>query len=60
MIKQLIKEGNYNYYYKDLTDNLTYKVDSYYIEDITFNIKRISFKDCDFTKRIEVDFETLN
>ena len=57
--KQLIIEKNYNYYYKDLVDGLTYKVASYFIADITFNMCRLSFKDCDFSKRVEVDFETL-
>ncbi len=50
---------SYNYYYKDLIDGLTYKVKSYFIADITFSICRLSFKDCDFSKRVEVDFETL-
>lgn len=57
--KQLINEKNYNYYYKDLVDGATYKVPSYFIADITFNICRLSFKDCDFSKRVEVDSETL-
>mgnify|MGYP003659632384 CR=1 FL=1 len=58
--KQLITEKNYNYYYKDLIDDLNYKVQSYFIADITFHMCRLSFKNCDFSKRIEVDFETLN
>ena len=58
--KELITEKNYNYYYKDLIDGLTYKVASYFIADITFNMCRQSFDKCDFSKRIEVDFETLN
>ena len=58
--KQLITEKNYNYYYKDLIDGLTYKVQSYFIADITFDICRLSFNDCDFDKRVEVDFETLD
>jgi len=57
--KQLITEKNHNYYYKDLTNGLTYKVQSYFIADITFNMCRLSFKDCNFGKRVEVDFETL-
>ena len=58
--KKLITEKNYSYYYKDLLDGLTYKVSSYFIADITFNMCRLPFKECDFTKREEVDFETLN
>ena len=58
--KKLITEKNYNYYYKDLIDGATYKVQSYFIADITFNMCRLSFKDCDFSKRVEVDFETLD
>jgi len=57
--KILIKEEDYNYYYKDLNDGITYKVASYFIADITFSMCRIPFDKCDFSKRIEVDFETL-
>ena len=60
MNKKVITEKNYNYYYKDLIDGATYKVESYFIADITFNMCRLSFKDCDFSKRVEVDFETLD
>lgn len=60
--KELIIEQDYNYYYKDHSDGLTYKVCSYFVADITFNMCRISFNNCDFSKRKEVDpvsFETL-
>ena len=59
-MKQLIIEKDYNYYYKDHSDGLTYKVCGYFIADITFNICRIPFDKCDFRKRVEVDWETLN
>lgn len=59
MNKKLITEKNYNYYYKDLINGKTYKVQSYFITDITFNMCRLSFKNCDFRKRVEVDFDTL-
>lgn len=57
--KELIIEKDYNYYYKDHSDGITYKVCGYFIADITFNMCRISFDNCDFSKREEVDFETL-
>jgi len=57
--KQLITEKNYNYYYKDLVDGVTYKVASYFIADITYNMCRLSFKNCDFSKRVEVRSKTL-
>ena len=53
--KKRIAERDYNYYYKDLTDGLTYKVQSYFIADITYNICRLPFNKCDFSKRIKVN-----
>jgi hypothetical protein len=57
--KKLITEKDYYYYYQDLIDGCTYKVVGYFIADFTFHICRVSFKNCDFSKRIEVDSETL-
>jgi hypothetical protein len=57
--KELIMEKDYNYFYKDHSDGLTYKVCSFFIADITFKMCRISFNNCDFSKREEVDIETL-
>jgi|TARA_B100000085_G_scaffold257201_1_gene258313 hypothetical protein len=59
-MKELIIEKDYNYYYKDHSDGATYKVCGYFIADITFKICRIPFDKCDFSKRVEVDWETLN
>ncbi len=57
--KELIIEKDYHYFYKDYSDGLTYKVCGFFIADTTFNMCRISFNNCDFSKREEVDFETL-
>ena len=53
--KKRISERDYNYYYKDLTDGFTYKVQSYFIADITHNMCRLPFSKCDFSKRIRVN-----
>jgi len=58
-MRELIIEKDYNYYYKDHSDGATYKVCGYFISDIAFNICRIPFDKCDFSKRVEVDWETL-
>ena len=58
-MRELIIEKDYNYYFKDHSDGATYKVCGYFIADITFNICRIPFDKCDFSKRVEVDWETL-
>ena len=59
--KKLLFEdtSDLKYYYIDLADGATYKVDSYFIAEITYNICRLSFEKCDFNKRVEVDFETF-
>tara|TARA_R100000657_G_C4560858_1_gene29978 strand:- start:327 stop:506 length:180 start_codon:yes stop_codon:yes gene_type:complete len=59
-MKELIIEKDYHYFYKDHISGGTYKVCSFFVDDITSKICRISFNKCDFSKRKEVDFETLN
>ena len=58
--KQFIKEADYGYYYKDLVDGATYRVSNWGIDPITNSMYRLSFENCDFNKRVEVDWETLN
>tara|TARA_R110001606_G_scaffold156549_1_gene299315 strand:- start:242 stop:433 length:192 start_codon:yes stop_codon:yes gene_type:complete len=58
--KELIIEKDFYYFYNDQSDGLTYKVCGFFIAAITFNMCRVSFSNCDFSKREEVDFETLN
>ena len=57
--KELIIEKDYHYFYKDHSYGITYKVCGFFIADITFNMSRISFNNCDFNKREKVNFDTL-
>ena len=51
---------NYNYYYKDCSNNKFYKVVAFNVDEISNKIVRLGFENADFSRKKEVkyDFKT--
>lgn len=51
---------NYNYYYKDCSNNKFYKVVAFNVDEISNKIVSLGFKNADFSRKKEVknDFKT--